>query len=226
MPTYAKRDLPPCPGRSEDFKLVNFRDKYYWRLKRGKRKPALLNGALQARADAMKALSVPMRELRQAFADFIQPLPSAYLHQRLFALLQGSWVADGKIDYRALEGMELQGDRPLDKLLTAEYQCRRQGSMLQLLIPATTHALQPYNRFVTEFVLEVSLVTGTDEQMRSRSETSPIYEVQRGIEADCIFEFELPSTEHWLLLLKVSCFEGASCAVNPKHYAVKVVAAG
>ena len=226
MPSYAKRELPPCPGNPDDFKLVNFREKYYWRLKRGKRKPAVLNRALQARADAMKALKVTIRELRQILADFIQPLPSAYLHQRLFGMLQGSWVANATIDYRRMEGMEIQADRGLDNLLTTDYHVKRNGPILQLIVSASKHALRPYNQFVTEFVLQALLVAGTDEQMRSTAETSVIYDVQQGIEADCIFQFEPPSHEPWLLLLKVACFEGECCAMNRKHYAVRVVGVG
>ncbi len=226
MATHAKRDLPPCPGNPTDYLMVNRNRKFYWRLKRGRRSPAVLNNSLQARADAMKALKITIGELRHTIAHFIQPLHPGNLHQRLFGLLQATWVEDRKIDYRKLAGMEVQAEWRLDKMLQSECQTRHQGSILQLVIPAMPFALRAYNKYVTEFVLEALMVSGTDAQLRSRGETSAIYDVQQGIPADCVFEFEPPAHEPWLLLLKVHCFEGASCAVNPKHYAVKVVAVG
>ncbi len=167
MPTYSKRNLPPCPGNPEDYQLARLDRKYYWRLKRGRRKPAVLNYSLQARADAMKALRVTIGELRLAMSLFMDPLPPGKLHQRLFGLLQGSWVAEKKVNYGALKGMELQPLWPFDRLFKSQYSTRETSGVIQLTIPATDHPVMPRNKFLTEFVLEAMLISGKDNNLQT-----------------------------------------------------------
>lgn len=122
--------------------------------------------------------------------------------------------------------MELVTAWPLDRLFNAPIISRQQDRMLRVTVQATTYAIEPRNRFATEFVLQALLLTGEGERISTASETSVLYDIAQGLPADCVFEFELPVKEPWMLLIKVGCFEGKEWALNLKHYAVRVVAAG
>lgn len=226
MPTYTKRELPPCPGDPKDYQLARMYGKYYWRQRRGRSTPITLNDSLQARATAMKMMKPTLQQLRQLLCSFMQPLPPGRLHQRLFGMLQEGWVSKQQIDYGLLKGMELAPEWPLEKLLKAPYVSSLTQGSLQLKIAATKQAIVPRNNLVTEFVLETLFISGEGDGILTANETSVLYDITTGITTDCLFEYKLPEQQSWMLLLKAACFEGKEWAVNRKHYGVRVVAAG
>ena len=44
---------------------------------------------------------------------------------------------------------------------------------------------------------------------------------------ECVLKIDVPTTKGpWMALLKVNCLEGREMAYHPRHYALKVIAAG
>jgi len=120
---YPKGKVPPCPGNRDAYDLVNRDDHYYWRSKKGTFKRVVLNTALKQRSHAMKALSATIKYLRHNLIPYMQPLPTAGLHNKLFKWLQQSWIEHGKVDYSGMKYKELHDDYTLQKILMAGYRC-------------------------------------------------------------------------------------------------------
>ncbi len=225
---YAKGVMPPCPGVPEHYDIVDRKGFYYWRRKKGTFKPVQLNEALRQRSAALKALSPSIRHLRHTLVHCMQPLPSGSLQGNLFKWMQQSWIDNGTINYAGLRQQELHETYTLQRILGAGYHWKREDNILQLsLSNPAPYAYQFAGPLVTQFALEAYFITGIGDGIQYARQQSSLYDVTKGIDNDCVFEFELStSDEPWMLLLKLISFEGKQHAMHPKYYGMRVLEVG
>lgn len=221
-----KLQIPPCPD-PRLYTLVQTRRKAYWRLKRGTIKPAVLNSALQQNAAMAKITAPVVQALRNALFPYLQKLQCGYTWIKIRSLLSAGLSANGLPGFQSLAGIELHPPYPLNLLLVSSYQVAINEATIQL--DCSNATVKRHNQLVTDFILEAILVIAdvdSEEQFEVQHQVSPVYAVEELPAPAVNFHFMLPASGYWMLLLKVSCFEGAEAAIHPRHYGCRIVAGG
>jgi hypothetical protein len=223
---YPKGVVPPCPGNPAHYTLVNRDGYFHHRLNRGTLKPAKLNPAFLERNIALSDLSPAISQLRHILLPLMKPLPTGKLQSSLFKWLQKAWINHRHISFDEMKGSDLHPKYRLWSVLQERYRSTVNDDQLQLFIPAAGNALHPKNNLVTDFLLEAILLWQDEDGFETIIQTSPIYKASEGIMVSHTFEWSLPECQAWMLLLKISCFEGSQYATHPMHYGIKVLETG
>lgn len=219
------RKTPPCPGNPEDYTFVKSKERYHWRKKRGTVKPAVLNAAFQANADATKILSPVAKMVMGALKAYLNGITTGRLNARIGKALRKSLKEKGEMRLYYLKGIELQRDHPLDGLLCTGYTLRRDKENIFIDIPISAMTIKPLNRLVSHYYFEAVLLCGSVQQEAFRTESveSALYDIKSEEKALCTLQLSLPEEEDWCLLMKITSLEGNEMAAHTKHYRMKVV---
>lgn len=226
MPYPSSRKIPPCPGDPRDYTLVKRGNKYYWRLNRGTIKPATLNDSLLHRSQVMKITSPFVRKLKRLLLPYINYLQVKDLHQRLYREAERQVADTGHPGLSSFKQFDLQPNYPIDHLLRAPYNMIKTEGRVQIVIIPISEPVKKHNKDVTEFVFELILVIGDADSMWVEDQSSPIFNIKDPLLVPFVMEQVVPTDKPWMLILKVSCFEGKEWARSGRHYGMKVVAVG
>jgi len=149
------------------------------------------------------------------------------LHTRISGMLRTSLKESGKADLRCLNGLDLQRDHPLERLLRANPVTKVTADEVVIRLPVGERTLNRLNTLITNYYFELVLLygdAGKANGLRTESMESEVYEIEKDYNLRLKLHLVLPE-QPWIALLKVNCIEGDEPAVHPRHYGMKVVAA-
>lgn len=223
------KPVPPCPDPNL-YVYVNRKDGGYWKLKRGSKKPAVLNERFKQNSSAFKITSPVARRIKQKLEEFTRGLSISNLHFRLNGKLVETFNKKGLPDFSLLKGFEIQEEHPLEKILLTQYRVKQINDTVEIQIPVLTGIVKQYSRLVSDFYFEGILLYGdvlTDGALKIEYAVSKPYPFADTATDHCTLMLPLPpKSEPWMLLLKVSCLEGNEMAHHPRHYGMRVVEVG
>jgi hypothetical protein len=223
------KKTPPCPGNPEDYTLVESKEGMYWRKKRGTMKPAEINTALQVNVNATGIVSPAAKRVREALRPYMEGIRTGRLNIRIGKVFRRALKERKPLGVGLLKGIELQGDYPLNDLVTSNYKVYIERGSVRIEIPITKTSMEPLNPLVTGYYFEAVLLYGdvnVERGLRTESVESPLYSYRERSEGVCMMELDLPKEGEWCLVLKVSSLEDKELAKHTKHYRGKVVEAG
>jgi hypothetical protein len=226
---YSRHGLPPCPD-PERYTVAEDKDGYYWRLRRGCGKPAVLNASFARNAALTGPTNKAAARILAALEPFLTGIRTNALSGRIGGLLKKAINKNGGADFSFFESFEFQQEHPLEQLLKTAVVVTVQDGMVRLCIALDETAVKAQNSLATDFYMEAVLLCGdalAENGLRTDSRESPLYAFGRLSKGECRLELELPQEPApWMVLLKVSCLEGNELAVHPKHYGMRVVEEG
>lgn len=223
------RDIPPCPDPGK-YILVHTKESSYWRRKRGTVKKATLNNGFTENIKRSKIAGPAARRIKSRLEGFLRGLKPGRLILALSNALKKAIKEKGEMDFSFLQGLELQKEYPLHKLLQTHYEVEQGNGELQIRIAGGREMIKRHNRLVSDYFFEAVLLFGNpvaENGLRTESVVSKLYVAGQTPKKDCVLTIELPAKRCcWMLLLKVSCMEGNEMAHHQKHYGMKVVKVG
>lgn len=227
MPLYPeKRNLPPCPD-PDCYILVQTKEGVFWRRKRGQKTPVKVNATLQANVQLMKICSPAAKRLLTALYPFTRELDAGRIHSRFVALLRKG-LKGNHFTYAPFQGVELQPNLPIDRLLKSSVSITQPYGMLVVQVPIRATQIERINPLVSSFYLQAVLVCGdplTGNLLKVEQITSPTYTYNDIPSITCTLQ--LPVTgKPWLLLLKFCSLEGNEPATNPQCHGMRVIEVG
>jgi hypothetical protein len=217
------RDIPD----PDKYILVVTKEGKYWRRKRGTVSAAKLNEACRQNAELMKLTAPAEKRIRTKLFNYTRNLITGRTGAKVSAALRKQLKATGKAGIACMKGMDLQPEHPIGELLQNGYQVQEKDGTVEVVIDIRDHAIRRWNKSVTHYFFELVLLYGDcmkENGLLVESETSCLYGIiEDG--GECRMQRVLPEKE-WIVLLKVSCMEDERPCVAPRHYGMKVVAAG
>ena len=227
MPYYAdRRSMPPCPD-SDRYILVQTKEGYCWRRKRGQKTPVTKNATIQANEDLMKQCSPAAKRLLDALWPYRQELETGRI-QAPFTGLMRKGVKGRYFSYTPFKGVELQKAYPLGSLLKCPVEVTQAGYSVVVQMPIKPAHVHRHSPLVSDFYLEAVLISGdplAGLPLKVESTTSPLYAYENMPSTTCNLQLPL-SEKPWILLLKFCSLEGNELATHAKHYAMKVIEVG
>lgn len=225
---YYKSDLPPCPD-PDKYIAARYGDKWGWKKKRGTVKPVKLNESFQRNSNNMAVTSPAAKELIQKLSPFLLNLGNDRRLARLGGLLKKGLNKTGNLDYSSLYGFEFQRKYPLKAMLTASYKLELVNDHARFSGELREFYVRAQNKLVTQFFLELILLQGemmTQNRVRVESDVSDLLDFNKEFSKEVLLSVLLPENLPWMLVLRLSCLEGADRAWHPKHHRLRVIAAG
>jgi len=220
--------IPPCPD-PERYILVKTREGSYWRLKRGLKKPAVLNDTMAAHAGYLSVTSKAASRMVRALRPYTEGLLLGRINTRFSAFLRKNLARKGLADYAFFTDYDLQEAHPFNSLLkTIPFIKRKEGRIGICLSPLRSESMiVKKNKLVNGYGFTAVLLYGDPNSGRipkTISATSPVY-IPGKKEDACELWLKLPAGKlPWILFCKVSCFEDSAPAIHARHYAMKVMA--
>lgn len=214
----------------QQYILVHTKEGIFYRRRRGKVKPALLNDACRQRADGMKLSSPAAKRLRMCLSPLFRGLTVGRVNAGFGEQLKQAFLLKGRFDFSFFTGYEFQKEHPLDSLLLVPYTVRVDGGAVWVRIPPDAKAVKAKSGLVSHYYFDLVLVSGDaghDDGLSVDCVSSALFAFDTRYEQGCQLSLSLPEGgEPWMLLLKISCLEGNELAYHPRHYGMRVVAAG
>ena len=173
----------------------------------------------------MKLSAPAASRIVQKLRPYLKGLQPGRLTTRISGELRKSLKEADRISLACLKGVDLQPEYPFEDLLQAEVNVEQTAHELILTIPIAEHTIKRLNNLVTNYYFELILLygdVGKENGLRTESEDSEVYEIEKDYPADCKLRVVLPE-QPWIALLKVNCIEGNELALSPKLYGMKVV---
>ena len=224
-----KKHIPPCPGNPEDYVLVETREGFHWRLKRGSIKPAKLNTAFKNNVKLTKLTSPVAVTIRKKLLPFLEKLDTGRFVANVSGLLKQEYYKTGKFDFIALNGYEIQPYNPLGKLLRRNHYVQIKKNEAIIEIPLSENVVKKFNKQVTGYFFEAILLSGDlakPGSLRVDSDTSAVYDIGLKTDITCRMSLTLPTKKvSWMVMLKLSLIQVNEPASHFSHYGMKVVCA-
>ena len=143
-------------------------------------------------------------------------------------MLRTSIKETGKTDLRCLNGLDLQRDHPIERLLRVNAKTEITAHEFVVLLPVADRTIKRLNTLVTNYYFELILLygdAGKANGLRTESEESDVYEIEKDYDLTLTLRLVLPE-QPWIALLKVNCIEGDEPAKSWQLYGMKVIGAG
>jgi hypothetical protein len=213
MPKKKHKPIPPCPD-SERYTLVELEDKFIWRLKRGLRKEAKVNSALQIRADAIKTASPAAKRVSAALLPYTEDLERGNLQSRISGRLVTGMLQYGYPALRALNGVECQRAKidELKSFLLAGYRLvkdEEQGTLTLHILSANGKIVARRSKLVDSWKITMLTMSGSTEIDGDLD----VVETSSGVTStkekiyELVLVLRIPAEEDYLVALRVECFE-------------------
>ena len=226
MGFHKKGRRPPSPG--PDYVWIKTSEGGYWRRKRGTIKKAKLNRPFQEGSKRMKQSAPATSRILDKLAPYTNGLYMGRLHSRISGMLRTSLKESGKADLRCLNGLDLQRDHPLERLLRVNAKTKVTADEVVVMLPVGERTLNRLNTLVTNYYFELVLLYGDAVKangLRTESMESDVYEIEKNYNLTLKLHLVLPE-KPWIALLKVNSIEGDELAQSYKLYGMKVIGAG
>jgi hypothetical protein len=221
--------IPPPPPYGQ-YVWVKTKEGGYWRTKRGSFRPASLNEAYQKGSHAIKISAPAASRIMRRLSPFLTSLETGRLNARISGKLRKALKEKGKLCFTYLEGLDMQPEHPLEKLLKADVRIEQHDQELTVSIPVNAYTIKLHNGVVSAYYFELILLwgdAGSNNGLRVDEVDSPVYRIGEDYGSECRLSVELPlEGEPWMAMLKVSCIEGREMAMAPRMYGMKVVGGG
>lgn len=219
---------PPCPGNPEDYTLVRTRESKFWRKKRGRIKPVVLNETMQRLADFTKQAAPAARRLMDALRPHMHGISTGRLNIRFVNSLRKSLKEKGEMRLSYLAGIELQNDHKLQQVLRTFPWVKTNQYHVSVYIDLFQDCVQMPSRLVSDFYFDAILVStdlGKEERVFTDIVTSQLYPIKETPQTTCELQLDLPENKDWMLVLKLNTLEGNGLSGHTKYYRMKVIAA-
>lgn len=225
-----KRPPPPPPPNPENYILINSKDGSYWRKKRGTDTPVTLNDTL-TRYNQLTAITSPAAKyLKELLTPFLHKIDTGRFIARVSANLNKSHLSSGKFDLLSMFDYDFQDEEEMKTLMDESINVTLSGHEMKIRVAASHNAIHKKNSIVTQFFWDAIVVHGDptiENNLRIESDTSPVFNVDTTSKEYHTLSLFLPTREtSWMLILKLSCFEGKEEAHHTRHYGMKVFAVG
>ena len=226
---YDIMNMPPPPP-SGQYVWVKTKEGGYWRTKRGSYRPARLNEAYLQTSNAMKISAPAASRIMRRLSPYLGRLDTGRLNARISARLRKALKDKGKLCLSYLDGMDMQPQHHLEKLLHAHAQVKVDAQEIVVTIPVKEYTITRHSGIVTAYYFELILLwgdAGCEKGLRVEEVDSAVYRIEEDYSSDCRLSLVLPPEgQPWMALLKVSCIEGRELAAAPRNYGMKVVGCG
>src|SRR5688572_30837571 len=119
MPKKKRFDsrIPPCPGDPKDYVLVKGKYRYYWRLKRGTLKPALLNDVLARSAASTSTSNRAAKQMMSLLSVFTQQMELGDTITLVAGAFKRAYLKE-RMDFRFMHEIDFQKNYAIRKLFT------------------------------------------------------------------------------------------------------------
>lgn len=220
-------DRPLIPY-DPNFIWVETKEGGYFRRKRGTVKVAELNATLKKYQKAFSKISPIAGRLKDWLKPYTHKLDTGRLHAKLTAALVKSFLETNIIKFTYLKDYEFQKAHPFSRI-HAGYPVDVMADAVRIKLPVKDYSVEKISEPVTGYYYELIVVAGdlmSEFPLYRNSVRSQQYEFEKEYE-DCELEIMLPGNgEPWMVMVKMNTMEGKELAVNPRHYAMRVVAVG
>jgi hypothetical protein len=227
MPCYTdRRSLPPCPD-PDQYILVESKEGFFWRRKRGQKTRASKNAVLQANEDLMKICSPAASRILTALQPYRLGF-EAWRVQAHFTSLIRKGMKGRYFSSVCLKGAEMQKSYHLNHLLKSAVTVTQAGYLVVVQVPLRAGDVYRHSSQVSDFYLEAILVSGdplADAPLQVENAVSPLYAFDNLPNTTCSLQLPI-NGKPWILLLKFCSLEGNEMAKQAKHYAMKVIEVG
>jgi hypothetical protein len=225
---YWKRDLPPCPD-PDIYIVFKYGDKWGWKKKRGTDKKVQLNESFQRNSNNMSVSSPAAKELLQKLAPFLKEQDDEHRIANIGGLLMRGLNKTGVLDYTALYGFEFNAKHTLKSMFSASFKLDIVNDHASFSCRVSYYHVMPPNTLATQFFLELILLQGemlSDHGLRVESDVSGLMDFNTAFNTEVALSLLLPETSPWMLVLRLSCFEGKEMGRIPKLHRLRVIASG
>ena len=226
--------LPPCPD-PERYSLVRTKEGEFWRLKRGLKKPAIINNKLRENSELVKKTSSAGSRIYGILHPFLADLDLQRIFNKMITLLRKGFRTDGRLDVSVLRDLDLQKDYPLRKLIRGGFQWQHDREhhvfRFRIAIPERNGALLRKNKLMSSYRFIIILVHGNPEQegaMKLKSVKSEDYTFAgTGVASECLLELPYtPEPGQWLFCLRAEALEEGRVAAHPKSKGLLILDGG
>ncbi len=225
---YTKRELPPNPDPERYITVCCSDGKYYHRLMRGQRKPARLNSAFLFNQQITTMLSPAARAISQALKPYTYKLETPRFHNNLLNALRKFYKEQNQLGYSYCTNIEIQNAFPLDRMLCSPIKVVQQNNIIDTSFSVNKLNCPQLGPLLTEYWFQAILLAGnplTPSGISVTDQQSELFSYLQPPNLQMQFHFELPASP-WMLLLKMSCYEGIQVATHPGYHPIKIIAAG
>ena len=225
---FLSQELPPCPA-PQGYILVRASDGYmHWRRKRGSLSPAVLNAVLRQNAESIRIVSPLCKVLTAALLPFIGHLPIGNLHTRLLTPLRKSFKDTDFINFKLLNKMDILPGLPFTRLYNGSIDISFADNTLSINFLVNDGLVFRPNNLIEDFYFTAIFISGHLESgsLNTSVEQSELFSFPQQENKCCHFVYCPPHNEPWMILLKLTYFEGQQQAANPKYHALKIIATG
>jgi hypothetical protein len=221
--------IPPCPD-PERYVLVRGKYRYYWRLKRGTLKPAVLNKVLTRSAAITAKSNRAAKQMMGLLSVFTQRMQLGMATTRVAGAFKKAYLKNGKMDFSAMMGMVFQEDYKIHNLFTGGIKKKIVRGSLELHVGVGSLNVLPPSRLAEGYQLNAILLYGDparDRGIKIETEESRIYSFDEKGDFDCDLSLILPAKNRpWMVLLHIGCKLKGKLPVGPRYYAMMVVTTG
>lgn len=223
-----KQNIPYCPDPG-NMVLVKTATGYHWRKKRGTVRPVVLNAAFAENVDLSRIAGPIAAKIVARLQTFTRGLATGRMVLKVTNALRRSLKEERDMNFSFMNGMELQEQYPLQRLLLSSYRVTVGNGEVVVIVDVEPACVARHNTLVTDFYLEAVLLQSSKngEQLLVEHATTGLYPIDGQQSEEAMLRLWFADVRGpWMVLLKVSCMEGVQPAVHPKNYGMKVVAVG
>ncbi|RYY13423.1 MAG: hypothetical protein EOO04_31920 [Chitinophagaceae bacterium] len=176
----------------------------------------------------MRQISPHCKKLTAVLREFTSNFPSGNLHIRLLTPIKKYFKEYGCIRYHYLKKMDINAVRHFQNIFKGAVYTSFSAGTVSVRFCVSNMLTTRQNSLLTDYYFTGILICGDiiAEELMVSIEQSELYSFGDTNQKNCEMVFNLPVLKPWLLLLKIACFEGNQQAVNPKNYAMRIIATG
>lgn len=230
MPKKKKFDrrIPPCPGDPKDYILVRGKYRYYWRLKRGTLKPALLNEVLTRSAANTSTSNRAAKQMMSLLSVFTQQMELGATITLIAGAFKRAYLKE-RMDFRFMHEIEFQENYPVHKLFKGLVTPKIDRGSIHLRFDAgiSVRRLSPHAESYRFTAILLYGDPAKDRGIKIETEESPTYSFDNKKPIDCELSLTLPARNRpWMVLMHISCKLIRGMYTGPRYFAMWVVEAG
>jgi hypothetical protein len=231
MPKKKKFDrrIPPCPGDPKDYILVRGKYRYYWRLKRGTLKPALLNEVLTQSAAITSSTNRAAKQMMSLLSVFTRHMELGQATTYVAGAFKRAYLK-GRMDFRFMHEVYFQESCDISDFFMGPVFPTIGPGGIKLKIGVGFGNVRPPGKVAVAYRVTGILLYGDpakDQGIKIETDESDWYSFDTKEAVDCDLSLSKPpKNKPWAVLVYIMCKMRDKVPPGPKYHALWAVKAG
>lgn len=232
MPKKKKFDrrTPPCPGDPKDYVLVRGKYRYYWRLKRGTLKPALLNDVLTRSAAITSTSNRAAKQMMSLLSVFTQQMELGAAITLAAGAFKRAYLK-GRMDFRFIHEINFQENYPIRKLFTGPVSVTMEEGKINLRVSVGSDHVNQLSPIAVGYRVTAILLHGDpakDNGLKIETDESEWYTFE-GKKESFLCNLSLkqpPKNKPWMVMVHITCKMKDKLPAGPRYHRLWVEKVG